>query len=344
MTTTPTHERDAYGRPTKVVRDGGRIVTRMLAMDSVDAVLDRELRDERRAIFDARRFNDQVLHKPGFRTASVPADATHMAHDIARDRIAAAYAARDAADASEWENARPSRTSEEQLASAKRVAEEDPAREGRADPRTARSKKYRKKQSARPFQHEASPNEDDSYEATPDSGVPDDGRAGGDEIDQIVEATQNSGVERRNRPDVPDSLDALRARHAEVLDAAYRRYDDELDLEWTERRWRISCAPPLIMKLDIASRRTFRVVWSSKPPCIAGAMVPLAFSNDHRRRSLSWYRSRDRWPSESSPAALTMTMSIGSTEGAYRGWRQRRATILRSALAARKDAPITSRP
>ena len=100
------------GKRTKVVCDGGRVVTKMMAMDenTVDAVLRREFLD--------RQFNDTKLNRPGFRTADTLKSATQRAHDIAGNRIADAYAAYQQDITSAWRDS----TAEQKLAEARKTA------------------------------------------------------------------------------------------------------------------------------------------------------------------------------------------------------------------------------
>ena len=77
------------GKRTKIVRDGGRVRTRMTVMDSLDAVISRELRSQ-------GIVTDGAAHRPGFRTAATlqhhAADAAHVASlVVARDAKEAAY-------------------------------------------------------------------------------------------------------------------------------------------------------------------------------------------------------------------------------------------------------------
>ena len=75
------------GKPTKIVRDGGRVRTRMTVMDSLDAVISRELRSQ-------GIVTDGAAHRPGYRTS---ASLRSTAADAARD--ANLVAARDAKEA-----------------------------------------------------------------------------------------------------------------------------------------------------------------------------------------------------------------------------------------------------
>jgi hypothetical protein len=119
------YELDADGKPTKVVRDGGRVVTKMTAMDA-------KTLNDRKTFFDAPGW-----HRAGYRTSNVRIGA--------KDEIASAYEEYDREKGEEWRG--PNAAS----ARAKATATEAMPMQGRSAPDTAKYKAWRKKQSAAPF-------------------------------------------------------------------------------------------------------------------------------------------------------------------------------------------------
>lgn len=226
---------DLFEPGTRVVRDKRKVVVPLNLMDhnSLDAVM-------RREFADTRRFNDTTLNKPGWRTASVLADATSMARTIAAPRIAAAYRDYDELIETAYLNVKPTRSENERLAEAKQTASVAMPMQGRSNPDDPLYKKFRAAQSSNPFQHPEGDDDDDNYQAAAAAcpmcngtgRVPPDNDVGA-EADRIVRSETQTHTEGTPRLDVPDSLNALRRRHADQMQ---KIYDDEA--ETLSNAWR----------------------------------------------------------------------------------------------------------
>jgi hypothetical protein len=211
-----------------VLEDGDvlRVPCTMRDAQKVDEAVRQELFDE--------RMRDAHMHRPGFRTSANVRSGISRAD--AMPAIEAAYKARWQDDVTAWRGRSPA----DLLGEARRVAEEDPYREGRANPHSERSKAWRRRQSvAEPFGGTRAPgdasggdDELDSDEGFSEVVCPHCGGVYGrwsrnpdddDAVDNVIEQTQNSGVERVRRLGVPDRQPTL---------DAYSRYDSEIANAW----------------------------------------------------------------------------------------------------------------
>jgi hypothetical protein len=230
------------GKPTRIIRDGGKVKVGLTMMDA-ETVAARQA-----------YFADNAWHRPGFRTSNI--------RTAARDDINSVYAEYDRAKGEEW------RSPESALARAKETGAEAGPMKGNSDPDTPEYRAQRRKQSAAPFvergQDDAKPKrgeweeeeEDDPGDDDKDcsgrdahdmawcptcrgSGVvddPDDDED--DDVDTIVRRTQ-TGTESIQRRDVPDSrpmnLRELQADHKAILNGVYQQEDERLRNAWRNR-------------------------------------------------------------------------------------------------------------
>lgn len=203
-----------------VVRAGGRVRVPLTLMDSMDAIQREVAADHVADRPRVRAFDgtDLGLHRPGVRVVD----------ERSYDPLVVRGAKRDATDIYsqyDFEKSREYLSPEARLASAKAVAEEDPYREGRADPSDPRSKMWRELQSGSPFTNR-SPTDGKAMSAYArrQEEKPDEAEEEPDEAE--------AGEEKTKRRDVPDGVADLRAQHQAVTDAAYRASDEEMQNAW----------------------------------------------------------------------------------------------------------------
>jgi hypothetical protein len=261
---------DRYGRPTKIVRDGGRVVTKMMAMDhkapnSLDAVLNRELGVQPRwPVVDAAAHRPRFITPATLRTADSARDAAIV--DAGRAAKQAAHLAYLQDKLTAWRpdqeavlkqlaDARP-RTALEQFLNPDRDDEDEDNKNGEdrdddEDDEEENGKRGRRRD-ARPKrkeweeEKEHDPGHDDDWkDARPcqhcgGSGV-EPGHEGDDEAlrhfqtNEAVRATKTNteSTVRRDVPDAKTTKQMSDAHHAR-MEADRRLRDQKLSTAWRD--------------------------------------------------------------------------------------------------------------
>jgi hypothetical protein len=208
-----------------VVRPGRSLKIPLHLMDentsTVDAVLQREFRD--------RQYKDQVLCRPGWRTADMLATATHRARDIARNRIEDAYQEYENRIQDEYKNPNagrgdPKNTGPHELFGSR---EGQVCMTGGHEPGhlkmingelvcVADPVHIPERNDAKPTTKPAMSAYATRQEIEPDPGEEED-------TEEDVEESQSSGIERRMRFDVPDqqTLQKMLEQKNKAMDAFY---------------------------------------------------------------------------------------------------------------------------